>query len=82
MERGGRIAYPNGVEPEPKAPKGVKSIAYNGDPSAEAFDRLNRLIGDAPFHVELGKVYALDEVAKAHEELGQHHLGKYALRVH
>lgn len=82
VKKGGRIAYPNGVEPEPKAPRGVKLLAYDGDPSAEAFDRLNRLIGDAPFHVELGKVYDLDDAARAHEELGEHHLGKYALRVH
>jgi hypothetical protein len=26
-------------------------------PSAEALDRLNASIGDAPFHVELGKVF-------------------------
>ncbi len=82
VKKGGRVAHPNGVEPEPKVPKGVKLLAYDGTPSAEAFDRLNRLIGDAPFHVELGKVYELDEAAQAHRDIEKHHLGKFALRIH
>jgi NADPH:quinone reductase-like Zn-dependent oxidoreductase len=82
VKKGGRIASPNGVEPEPRAPKGVELLAYNGTPSAEAFDRLNELIGVAPFHVELGKVYELDEAAQAHQDIGKHHLGKLAMRIH
>jgi NADPH:quinone reductase-like Zn-dependent oxidoreductase len=82
VKKGGRVAYPNGVEPAPSAPKGVELLAFDGTPSAEAFDRLNRLIGDAPFHVELGKVYDLDEAAQAHREVERHHLGKLALRIH
>ena len=82
VKKGGRIAYPNGVEPEPKARKGVELLAYDGTPDAEAFERLNQLIGDGPFHVELAKVYQLDEAAQAHREVGKHHLGKFALRIH
>ena len=82
VKKGGRIAFPNGVEPEPKAPQGVELRAYDGVPSAEALDRLNQLIGDAPFHVELGRVFSLDEVARAHQVIGEHHLGKLALRIH
>jgi NADPH:quinone reductase len=82
MKKGGRVAYPRGVEPEPKAPPGVTLRAYDGEPSAEAFDRLNRWIGDAPFHVELGRVYRLEEVAQAHRDVEKHHLGKLALRIH
>ncbi len=79
---GGRIAHPNGVEPAPKAPQGVTLLAYDGEPSPDAFERLNRLIAQGPFHVELGRVYALDDAARAHREIGQHHLGKLALRLH
>ena len=82
VKKGGRIAYPHGVEPEPEAPAGAKLLAYDGEPSAEAFDRLNRWIGDGPFHVELGRVYRLEEVAQAHKEVDKHHLGKRALRIH
>ncbi|HEY6006317.1 MAG TPA: NADP-dependent oxidoreductase [Anaeromyxobacter sp.] len=81
MRKGGRIAHPNGVEPAPKAPKGVKVLAYDGEPSPEAFERLNRLIAAGPFHVELGRVYPLEEAARAHREIDQHHLGKLALRI-
>ena len=82
MKKGGRIAYPNGVEPEPKGPPGVKTIAYDGVPKPEVFKRLNALIAAGPFHVELGKTYELYDAARAHQDLGQHHLGKLALRIH
>jgi NADPH:quinone reductase-like Zn-dependent oxidoreductase len=78
----GRVAYPNGVEPAPLVPEGVALFAYDGTPSAEAFERLNRLIGPDPFHVELGRVYPLGEAAEAHRALERHFLGKLALKVH
>ena len=82
LRKGGRIAYPHGVEPEPQAPSGVKSLPYDGTPSPEAFERLNRLIAAAPFHIEVGGVYQLENAAQAHRELGRHHLGKLAFRIH
>ena len=82
VKRGGRVAYPNGVEPEPRVPEGIESHAYDGTPGPDAFNRLNRLIGSEQFHVELGRVYPLEEAATAHREIGRHHLGKLALRVH
>ncbi len=82
MRRGGRVAHPNGVEPAPSAPRGVTLLAYDGEPSPDAFERLNRLIAAGPFHVELGRVYPLDDAARAHREIGRHHLGKLALRIH
>jgi NADPH:quinone reductase-like Zn-dependent oxidoreductase len=82
MKKGGRVAYPNGVEPAPSAPKGVKLLAYDGEPSRDVFERLNRLIAAGPFHVELGRTYPLDDAARAHREIEQHHLGKLALRIH
>jgi NADPH:quinone reductase-like Zn-dependent oxidoreductase len=82
VRKGGRIAVPNGVEPVPRAPDGVTVLAYDGDPDPEVFARLNALIGAGPFHVELGKIYRLEEAAQAHREIGRHHLGKLALRIH
>jgi NADPH:quinone reductase-like Zn-dependent oxidoreductase len=82
VRKGGRVAYPNGVEPAPRAPKGVTLLAYDGEPSREALERLNGLIAAGPFHVELGRTYPLEEAARAHSEIGQHHLGKLALRMH
>jgi NADPH:quinone reductase-like Zn-dependent oxidoreductase len=77
----GRIAYPNGVEPEPVGPAGVKAVSYDGMPTREAFARLNRLIEPGPFHVELGRVYRLEQASAAHRAIEKHHLGKLAFRV-
>jgi NADPH:quinone reductase-like Zn-dependent oxidoreductase len=82
IRTGGRIAYPNGVEPTPKGPPGTTVLPYDGVPSRDAFERLNRLIAAGPFHVEVGRAYRLEDAARAHRELGQHHLGKLALRMH
>jgi NADPH:quinone reductase len=81
MKPGGRVAHPNGVEPVPQVPEGVTRLAYDGTPGRDALERLNRLIGSAPFHVELGRVYPLPEAERAHREIREHHLGKLALRL-
>jgi NADPH2:quinone reductase len=80
VKPGGRIAHPNGVEPVPSAPKATV-LAYDGKPSPEAFDRLNRVIGSEPFHIELGRVYRLEDAASAHREIDKHHLGKLAFKL-
>ncbi len=82
IRKGGRIAHPNGVEPAPKGPRGVPVLAYDGEPGRDALERLNRLIALGPFHVEVGRVYRLEEASRAHREIAQHHLGKLALRIH
>lgn len=81
LKQGGRIAYPNGVEPEPRAPEGRTAKSYDGTPDPDAFKRLNALITRGPFEVQLGHLYTLDEVAQAHRELDRHHLGKLAIEV-
>jgi NADPH:quinone reductase-like Zn-dependent oxidoreductase len=80
VKKGGRIAYPNGVEPEPEAARGITVRAYDGEASPDAFDRLDALISRGPFHVEV-KFYPLEEAAQAHRDLSKHHLGKLALRM-
>jgi len=82
VKKAGRVAYPNGVEPAPRAPKGVKLQAYDGTPTRQAFERLNRLIGRARFRVALDRTYSLQQAAAAHRELGKHHVGKAAFRLH
>ncbi|HEX9049814.1 MAG TPA: NADP-dependent oxidoreductase [Anaeromyxobacter sp.] len=82
LREGGRVAHPNGVEPAPEGPPGVQVLAYDGEPGREALERLNRLIAAGPFHVEVGKACRLEDAARAHREIGRHHLGKLALRIH
>lgn len=82
VRQDGRVAYPNGVEPAPSVPEGIKAIAYDGVPSQEILDRLNELIESGPFHLEIGRLYELEQAAKAQEDALKHHLGKLALRIH
>jgi NADPH:quinone reductase-like Zn-dependent oxidoreductase len=81
LRPGARAAYPNGVEPEPKAPDGVELHAFNGEVNAERLRRLNSLIESGPFHVHIGAKFPLDQAADAHRAVEQHHLGKIALTI-
>jgi NADPH:quinone reductase len=81
LRQDGRVAYPNGVMPEPKMPEGVSVEAYDGEGGRELLDRLNELIEARPFEVHVHKVFPLEQAAAAQAALEEHHLGKIALRV-
>lgn len=81
IRKGGRIAYPHGVMPEPTAPDGVEIEAYDGENSAALIERLNTLINSGPFEVHVDTTFPLEEANKAHKALDEHHLGKIALRI-
>jgi NADPH2:quinone reductase len=81
IRKGGRIAYPHGVMPEPTAPDGVAIEAYDGEFDPALIERLNNLIESGPFTVHVDETFRLDEAGKAHEALTEHHLGKIALRI-
>jgi len=81
IRKGGRIAYPHGVMPEPTAPKGVDIEAYDGEITPALISRLNALIDSGPFDVHVDRTFRLEEVSKAHEALTKHHLGKIVLRI-
>jgi NADPH:quinone reductase-like Zn-dependent oxidoreductase len=78
---GGRVAYPNGVMPEPKPPAQISIDAYDGEGGREAIHRLNELIEAGPFEVHVDRIFPLEEAAQAQAALDEHHLGKIALRV-
>jgi NADPH2:quinone reductase len=82
VSQGGRVAWPNGVEPSPTVPRGVKRRVYDGVESPAAFARLNELIARRPFHIELSKTYGLDATARALREVQNHHIGKLAIKLH
>jgi NADPH:quinone reductase len=76
-----RLAFPNGIQPEPRAPSGVKAKSYDGKPTPEHFARLNQLIEAAPFVVHVAHVFRLDQAAEAHRAIDRHHVGKMALKI-
>ncbi len=49
IRQGGRVAFPNGVEPEPKARSGVSVKSYDGMPTGTTIQKLNQLIEADPF---------------------------------
>ncbi len=81
VRRGGRVAYPTGVEPAPDAASGVAVEAFDGYSGHEALERLNALVAMAPFHVEVSREYPLDEAPHALRDVTRHHLGKLALKI-
>jgi NADPH:quinone reductase-like Zn-dependent oxidoreductase len=80
LSTGGRLAYPEGVQPEP--PKSARIISYNATPGAAQYARLNRAIEGMKFEIPIAGEFPLADAAKAHERLAAGHvLGKLVLRV-
>jgi NADPH:quinone reductase len=77
---GGRVAYPTGVEPEPKARPSLSLHRYDGIPDRQAIEKLNRLIESGPFEAHVDRMFSLDQAADAHRALDAHHLGKLGIR--
>lgn len=77
---GGRVAYPNGVQPEPKVRPTVTCRNYDGMPDPEAIEKLNHLIESGPFQVHIAHDFPLAEAADAQRALASHYLGKLILR--
>lgn len=80
-KRGGRFAYPNGVEPPPRKRRGVKTTAYDGMTGVREFERLNRAVAAARLKVPIAKTYSLSRAAAAYELVKGHVLGKIVLRI-
>jgi NADPH2:quinone reductase len=80
--RDGRLAYPNGIDPEPKKRRGIKVIPYDGISGAREFERLNRAVTAATLKVPIAEQFPLTAAAKAHQRLAEGHvLGKTVLRT-
>jgi NADPH2:quinone reductase len=87
MRSGGRVAYPNGVEPTPQPPPGIDAKSYDGMPDPQAIEKLNRLIespgpaGTSSFVVHIAQSFPLEQAAEAHQALDEHYLGKLVLQT-
>ena len=77
---GGRVAFPDGVDPEPSVRPGIELKSYDGDATPEEIAKLNRLIEETPIEVHVARTFPLDRAADAHRALDEHYLGKLALR--
>jgi NADPH:quinone reductase-like Zn-dependent oxidoreductase len=78
----GRVAYPNGVEPEPRRRAKVQFRSYDGIVGPREFARLERAAIEARLRVPIAQVYPLEQAAQAHARLQQGHiLGRIVLRI-
>ena len=80
LRNGAPLAYPNGVEPEPRY-EGHKTIAFDGAMTRTAFESFNHAIGTRtiPLHVT---EFPFDRVVEAHRKLDEGHVvGKIVLRI-
>lgn len=80
----GRIAWPNGVEPEPDLSKrsDVEAHSYDAVPGEREFERLNKAIVAVRLKVPITAEFPLAEAARAHERLTKRPvLGKIVLRI-
>jgi NADPH:quinone reductase-like Zn-dependent oxidoreductase len=82
VRAGGRIAYPNGVDPEPKRRRGIRLIAYDAVAGAREFSELESAVDEARLRVVVAGVYPLDRAADAHARLERGHLlGRLAIQI-
>jgi NADPH2:quinone reductase len=78
----GRVAYPNGVEPEPRRSRKVHMIAYDAEAGPRPFARLERAVTEARLRVPIAAKYPLAQAAKAHTRIERGHiLGRIVLQI-
>ena len=77
----GRIAYPNGIEPEPKRRRGFRVRAYDAVAGSREFAQLSRAIEQARVRVPIAARYQLGAAARAHRRQHQHVNGRIVLRI-
>jgi NADPH2:quinone reductase len=82
VTQGGRIAYPTGIEPEPKKRNGIRLIPYDAVPGFREFNQLGKAIEAAKLKVPIAARFSLRGASQAHERLAQGHvLGKIVLDI-
>jgi NADPH:quinone reductase len=82
LRKGGRVAYPNGVEPEPRKRKGLRFKSYDATPGIREFERLRRAILEMDLQVPIAAKFKLRDAAEAHRMLEKGHVvGKVILRA-
>jgi NADPH:quinone reductase len=82
LRKGGQLAYPNGIEPEPAKRRGIKFVPYDGIAGPREFERLSRAAQATKLKVEIAATYPLVQARKAQERVAAGHvLGKVVLRL-
>jgi NADPH:quinone reductase-like Zn-dependent oxidoreductase len=79
---GGRVVYPNGIEPVPSKRRTLRVQAFDMVASPRQFERLNRHLAEGRIRVPITARYSLGKAAQAHRRLAQQHvLGRMVLQI-
>jgi NADPH:quinone reductase len=82
VKPGGRLAYPNGVEPAPRKRRTLRVKSYDGEASPAQFAKLNRALTRIGAQVPIAARYPLARAADAHRRLeGDHVRGRIVLKI-
>jgi NADPH:quinone reductase-like Zn-dependent oxidoreductase len=82
VKEGGRLAYPNGIEPEPRKRRGLRIKSYNAEPGVRPMERLNAAVEESKLEVPIAATFPLKDVALAHERIERGHvLGRVVLDI-
>ena len=83
LRPGGRVAFPEGVQPEPQARPGLAIVKYNAVAGPQEYARLNQALIAAKLEVPIAAEFPLSDAAGAQRAMAAGHvLGKIVLRVH
>lgn len=75
------MAYPHGVEPEPRRRAQVRMIGYDAEASPTAFARLNRVAEAIQLVVPIAATFPLGQASKAHARVERGHVvGRIVLK--
>ena len=78
----GRVAYPNGVEPEPRRRARVRRIGYDASATPAKFAQLGRAVEATRLVVPIAATFTLGHASKSHARVERGHVvGRIALRI-
>jgi len=79
---GGRLVYPNGIEPVPSKRRTFRVQAFDVVASPRHFERLNRHLAASRIRVPITARYSLGKAAQAHRRLARQHVqGRMVLQI-
>jgi NADPH:quinone reductase-like Zn-dependent oxidoreductase len=82
VKRGGRVVYPNGIEPVPRRRSTFRVDAFDAVADPRQFARLNRYLTRTRVRVPIAATYPLARAPDAHRRLDRGQvLGRVVLRV-
>ena len=78
---GGRVAYPNGIDPEPERRPTFRPQGYDVEAGPREFARLARVAEETRLRVPIAATYPLARAADAHRRLKKHIVGRLVLTM-